>query len=497
MVITVRPGPPQWMVCLVLVGFLAGCGGSTPRSAGSTPAVAATGPAASWKRSDIRPVTQPAAVADRLLVYAATRGGLRVLALNARTGATVWSDYGSPSLNAPGQPAQLALVDGAVVYLRAVSGQAAELVAADPATGREFWHTAVGGFSSWPTPCVEDVTNVCTTGFLVSDRGPMSQLRFNGRTGALLPSAAVSSEVGRAIGSGLFDPGTRDPAELVAATGSAVTWRLPLASIFTRKHASTDYGWNIDRITRLGLFVGSVGATPIVQTKTRVEIDLAAVMTAAFRISDGTAVWRADGASYACNLLPCVGSTLAGFASQATEAAGPTVGVLLHESGTASGSPTGAALPTVSQNARVSLLGFDPATGRILWRFAAGHDRDLLGLRRLPPQIAANTVVLADARGGLITLNLANGARAATTPSRRAWCRAPLTYTESVPYTANNGLSTTHYIGQFGLYPCTTTAVRRPQPTRIPNFVGAIGAEADGLVAWSDSTGVTAARLTQ
>jgi hypothetical protein len=57
-------------------------------------------------------------------------------------------------------------------------------------------------------------------------------------------------------------------------------------------------------------------------------------------------------------------------------------------------------------------------------------------------------------------------------------------------------LSVNDYIGQYGLYPCTSASARLPTPKHVPAFVAAIDATADGLLAWSDSTGITAAPQT-
>ena len=109
--------------------------------------LSARGSVGAWRRSDLKPVTQPAPLGGRFLLYAASEGGLRILALDARSGSTVWSAVASPSGIAPGQPPELALVDGYVIYLREVSGRRlAQLVASDPSTGREVWQSRAGHF---------------------------------------------------------------------------------------------------------------------------------------------------------------------------------------------------------------------------------------------------------------------------------------------------------------------------------------------------------------
>jgi outer membrane protein assembly factor BamB len=460
-------------------------------------ATVANADALGWVHSGLRPVSQPAAIADRFVFYAASGGGLRVVALNASSGTTAWSAVASPSVVAPGEAPQLAIVDGLVVYIREVRDQVAELVASDPATGHEVWHSEPAAFTTWPALCTGDSTTVCVTGNVSSQPNQTSLLRFNGRTGASLPSPVISSlGVGRAIADGLFDPGIRAPGvqTLVAADGATVSWTQPLASIYNLAGASTDWGWNIDRLTKPALFVGSVGTKPLVYSQSRVVADLSDTMIAGFRISDGTLVWRTAGASYACNELPCVGAIQAGYSSPANvDADGPSVGVALRSTGTVIGSPS-SDTTTVSTGARATIEGFDPATGRILWRFAAGHNLGLLESKIRPPQVGSNSIVLNAPGGGLVTLNLANGSRKKTEAAAPAWCRNVVEYHEHIPYSSGTGISSSLYIGQFGLYPCTSAKAARPTPDHVPAFVGAIGAQADGLIAWSESTGIVAAR---
>ena len=356
-----------------------------------------------------------------------------------------------------------------------------------------LWHSEPGDFTAWPYPCPEDVTDVCVTGTMPS-QPRHALLRFSGSSGASLASAVIStSGNGRVIGEGLFDPGVRNPEVMVAADSASVSWTQPLADIFTLPGASTDWGWNIDRVNRVGLFVGSVGAKPAVFTSTRVVDDLSRAMTVGFRLSNGTVAWRDPGTQYVCNQLPCPGATADGFNTAATmNAGGPTVGVSDSATGTVSGRPDSTEV-TVSANAQATLEGFNPANGRVLWRYAAGHDQGLLDQQGLPPQVGANTIVLSTAKGQLATLDLATGSSHPTTQNASAWCRDISQYTEHVPYQSSLGPPDTTYIGQYSLYPCTSSGKQLPTPTAVPAFISAIGAQTDGLTAWSESKSIVAA----
>ena len=297
------------------------------------------------------------------------------------------------------------------------------------------------------------------------------------------------------------DPGGRHRSHCVTITPGPSSPKfhddrdnLPLASVFDLPGASTDWGWNIDRVTRLGLFVGSVGAKPLVFTQSRIVVDLSRAMIAGFRISDGALVWRDPGVTYMCNELPCQGSVQAGYNSASTvDSGGPSVGVGLSATGTETAVPnSGPSATTVSAGAQATLEGFDPATGRILWRFAAGRNPGLLTSHIFPPQVGASTIVL-KMPGKLVALNLATGSQQQTTATAPAWCRNLVEYHEQIPYRAD-GISSKIYIGQFGLYPCTSAQKPLATPKPIPAFVSAIGAHADGLVAWAENTGVIATR---
>jgi hypothetical protein len=67
-------------VAVVVLIALADCGGKSLAS--PSPASVGSG---RWTRSDLRPVTQPAGIDGRFILYAAGAGGLRVVALDSRS----------------------------------------------------------------------------------------------------------------------------------------------------------------------------------------------------------------------------------------------------------------------------------------------------------------------------------------------------------------------------------------------------------------------------
>jgi hypothetical protein len=438
-----------------------------------------------WSRPDLQAVTQPAPAGNRVIVLVAAKGRLRLLGLDSRTGHTRWSQPASTGDNAPGQPPLFALVQKRIVYLRAATKSTAELAAADPVTGRTLWHSAPGRFTAWPDLCPRSATTVCVTrAFGQGQQG--SVLRFDARTGHLQGILRVSrNPYARAVGTGLYDPGERTPEMLVASDEARVIWARPLRAIFNLPGASTDWGWSFGRLDRLGLFIGSPGSAPT-RRKGLYVSDLSHAMTAAFRIADGAVAWRSAG-TYQCDYLPCAGASHLGYAAPGNSEA-PTVGVRLLANGTLSGPAN--AIPRVSAAARATLQGFDPATGRSRWTFAAGHNPGLILETSPPPRLSEETIAVRNNSGAFESLDLRTGARHGIARSGTAWCSRFTQYRLAIGYPSGRGRVIHNYIGQYAVIPCTSAGRRAKQPTRIPQFVGAA---TSGLVAWSDTHGVFAA----
>jgi hypothetical protein len=359
------------------------------------------------------------------------------------------------------------------------------MVAIDARSGTTVWATAPGIFTGWPDLCVDDPTMVCAAGNL--DASNSSQvLRYAAATGA--PEAPITignAGGGRDLGPDLFDPGERSPEMLVATAGGTVTWQEPLANVFTETGASTDNGWNFDRIPSDGLFVGAVQGPPLSSSNTQEVIDLSRTMTAGFRMTNGAAVWRDPGSFYMCSILPCPGGNQTSSGTTAYQP--PTLGLRLRETGTVSaaqGSPA-----KVSPGATVTVEGFDLATGRTVWSFNAGGDLSLIQ-QSPPPQVGAETVILPGAGGALEALDLATGARQPVSAGSLAWCQAETTYTANTSNQAANGSSTSSYQGNYAVFPCDRAGHPVPAPAAVPAYAGpSIG----GTTAWSEANEVAAA----
>jgi hypothetical protein len=433
-----------------------------------------------WRRPDLTPVTQPVPANGAFVFYDASGNHLRLVALDALTGKTLWSKPASASNETPGAAVALDRSGPRIIALLGTSADApvAEVSVVDARSGRIVWSSPPGTFGSPPSRCADDRNVVCVAGSLENGHAS-GRLRFDLATGRELASAPVAGPGAREIGFGLLDPGSRNPDYLVAVAGARMAWRVPLARLFGAG-ASSDYGWNVDRLYQPHLFVGSVGFTPLKMTKTFETVDLAKEVTAGFRISDGSLVWRNRGAILVCGPLPCPGRQVG-----APGATGPFVGLRLRMRGTLTA--TFAGKFTASRDATAILEGFDPANGRTIWSFDAGHALGLISEQLQPPQTGTAHIVLRAPGGGYVDLDLRTGAHHRIARSAPAWCRGPVFYHLAAP-----GQAPVPYVGQSSLYPCNGAGSRTPLPAHVPSFIQA-AATTDGMTAWSDTTGVLAA----
>jgi outer membrane protein assembly factor BamB len=370
-----------------------------------------------------------------------------------------------------------------VTFLRPVDNHtgSSQVVGVDAATGRQLWRSPTGMFTDWPQSCPDNPRDICTTGSL---RGAQQFVvrRIQASDGAPLEVVVIpQSSGGRTLTDSLFDPGTRKPEKLVAVNDGAVAWTRPLASVFPPPGMSTDWGWDFDRVPAVGLFVGSVGPKPVSMTKSSVTISLSQNMTAGFRISDGTAVWRDAGSLYACNQpLPCPGTRGVGYRP-------PTTGLRLRLTGTIRGTQS-SLTPSLSPSADVRVEGFDLATGKTLWSYDAGRDGSLL--YQTPPLLGPYVVALPSPGGGTVAVNLATGTRSPVAAGAVAWCQSIVTYKTQLGRPGLNGKTQYLRIGQQAIKPCRVSGAPVATPKTVPGFVGIL---VDGLTVWSGPDKVAAA----
>jgi PQQ-like domain len=489
-------GRRLWVPLCAMVLLLASCTSSGSHKAkGSSSGTATVG----WTRLDLTPVSQPFTAAGNFIVYISVAGGLGVVALNPTTGKTVWQATATPSAITPGEGPELGVYGNIVTFLepsasvtafqqtafeQTGNNQSATVVGVNAATGAVMWRSPPGLFSDWPLPCIDDPTVVCATG-LEDGTGASQLLRFNSADGtSLVPVTIAASDLARALGPDLFDPGTRSPEQLLAVNGSTVVWKHPLASVFPESGYSSDNGWDFDRIGSVGLFVGSVNGGPVTSNNFEDVVNLADSATAGFSIATGAVTWRQPGTQYVCNFLPCPGS--ATISSGTPAYSPPTMGLRLRETGMATFE--GSSAPTLSQGAKIMIEGFDLATGHTLWSVDAGADVDLAQATALP-QVAQEVVILPDTTGAPKRLNLVTGVQSAIPTGTVAFCQASTTYT-GPGYPDAQGQSNTDYSGDAVEFPCMPNGESTSVPAKVPTFVGpSLG----GVVAWSESSEIVAA----
>lgn len=484
----------RWLLLSSLVVLIAACSGGGSKSGTSTttttsvPAAKVPAGAAGWVRSDLKPVTQPEPVDGDLVLYVQAGGGLQVVALDSKTGRTLWHDDASPGEITPGVVPALGVTGSIVTFLSPIDNStgAAQVVGVDAASGRQLWHTSTGMFEDWPVPCPDNPSTICTSGSLGQAQQTQA-LRFGASTGTPAGAAAVStSPGGRGLAPNLFDPGVRHPEMLLAVRGSAVAWSRPIASVFPLQGASSDNGWNFDLVPAGGLFVGSVEGPPVSSSGSSATIDLSRTMTAGFRISDGTAVWRDAGTMYACNQpLPCPGGLRMAELGLAYRA--PTAGLRLRATGTATATQS-SPIVQLSPDAKVTVEGFELATGKTMWSYNAEADGPLLS--QTPPLIGPSLAILPAPAGGTVALNLATGAHSPVPSGAVAWCQSVITYTTKVAYQGGNLPPDYNRVGQQSIQPCQASAASAPTPQTVPGFIGTVIV---GLTAWSESSEVLAA----
>lgn len=482
----------RWLLLFPLAVLIAGCSGGGSKSATVTTTTATTlgGPvkaAVGWVRSDLKPVTQPEPAGPGLVLYVQAGGGLEVVALDAKTGRTLWQKNASPGAITPGVVAAVGVAGSVVAFLSPVDNStgAAQVVGVDAVSGRQLWHTSTGLFEDWPLPCPDDPSTICTTGSLGQAQQTQA-LRFRADTGAPAGAAVIStSPGGRGLGPDLFDPGVRNPEMLLAVRGSAVAWSRAIATVFSLQGASSDNGWDFDLVPAKRLFVGSVQGPPVSSSGSSATIDLSRTMTVGFRTSDGTAVWRDAGSMYACNQpLPCPGGLRTAELGLAYRA--PSAGLRLRATGTATATQNS---PTVqlSPDAKVTVEGFDLATGKTLWSYNAGADGPLLG--ETPPLLGPSLAVLPAPGSGTIALDLSTGTHSQVPSGAVAWCQSVISYTTQVAFPSGNGAPDYNRVGQEAIQPCQASGASAHTPPVVPGFVGSV---MDGLTIWSESSQVTA-----
>jgi hypothetical protein len=109
----------------------------------------------------------------------------------------------------------------------------------------------------------------------------------------------------------------------------------------------------------------------------------------------------------------------------------------------------------------------------------------------MPPRAGRTQVLLSNAAGHPVLLDLATGRTTKPDSHTDTWCRDQTNYRLTTPYRA--GRNSLHdYIGQDVIYRCDARGHRSANPAHPSTNLAQALAAAAGQLAWSSSTGVLA-----
>ncbi len=323
-----------------------------------------------WSLS-AKAIGQPVIADGVAVVYTMTdTHELRMLGLDAKTGRQLWSHPASPGFGVPGSalsPLVSADVRGRnyAVYLR--PGRDADqlantrIVAADLHSGRDLVVSRPITAYSYLHGCA-DVRDACVTATL-GTTDDSAELRLNLRSGKLShdKSERLPPNAQRVGNHGLYvltDPDSNIQ-ELGAVVDGVELWQRPVAEIFDYGYASW-YGWSWQYSKKDDLYVGLLGSIDFPD-------DLGSVTTVALDGSTGAVRWSHENIDLNCGgtfgVFPSPGDSLpnaVGCAYRGSIAYGDD-GKWDH-----------------IDNLDVTMKGYDPVSGKVLWTLPAGAEDSLV-----------------------------------------------------------------------------------------------------------------------
>lgn len=287
------------------------------------------------------------------------RTGLQVRAWSLADGHALWQHDALVGRAPSGVPLSLASVrrgsDEFVAFLAASADWSpSELAVVGLASGafRRIRHPAVEA-TSRVGACGDDV---CFEGWSLDTRHLRESsrpLRLDLATGRIGLDPATSPKDGFAIGDHLFAAPEGDEQRLVS-TADRASWSRPYADVFG-VGSSTGGGWDWRRID--GVLVGMGGTAPVLRDHVH-RSDLADTAVVGLDPRSGATRWRLRGTA------PCPGTALA------TAATGHVL-ELCRMRGTAEASAGGDLAAVVLHAVRMTRIGVDVRSGRVLWTRSA------------------------------------------------------------------------------------------------------------------------------
>ncbi|MBV9950732.1 MAG: PQQ-binding-like beta-propeller repeat protein, partial [Acidimicrobiia bacterium] len=305
------------------------------------------------------------------VAYAAEKGRLSLVGVDASSGRQLWVRPATPSEAASGMPTTpMVLATGSrevVAYFRPVhrGARRARLVVADPSTGDDITSSAASLFVEPPEVC-GDGHDVCAD---TVDGVRSGRVRIDPDARRVIDAKEPGLEGLRGLAAdGLSDLRMDGVRYFARLDDGKVRWRTSVGDAFGEAW-STDGGWSLDHYPEQGLFVGSIGRNPFGQPNL---VDLSDDEVVALDDTSGRVAWSNEGAGEAClsNLaLPT--------AARATPSR-PRLPLRCRMSGTSTTGPS----PRVF-DLDVTLERFDVSTGRTIWSVDLGGAEGLVGIGEL------------------------------------------------------------------------------------------------------------------
>ncbi|MDQ1683178.1 MAG: hypothetical protein QOH99_1719 [Frankiaceae bacterium] len=433
----------------------------------ATPTKSATPPvrAAGWAQPKVHPVTAPVAIGNAIVVYTADSGVLTLRILNPANGATTWSAVATPSHNTPGEPFEVAH-KGNAVYFYAPAGEArlglATLKAVDVSTKKLLWSSKKQhSFADMPRLC-SDRLALCVSAYTSGVKA--TRLRVTLTNGA---EKVVSTQGGRALGSGITDTGSRAPeyVEHIDDTTGRIVWKADVATLFGSA-VSSDGGWDWDPYG--SVYVGWIAAK---RNLTAPTATFDKEQTIGVDAATGKRVWKKPGV-YGCPVQGLLDN-------------GKPIPVRCLVKGTVTfhpgDNPTFVGLD-------VTMQGFNPVTGATTWSAKLGNAPAALGIASANGlvRVSGHVFALADAAGHTKVLDLATGKISAPDTKTAAWCLSS-DATWDWAYAPTFQGKKVKFLTQGLATPCSETR-KAMAPT--DGTLAGVGASAGGFFVWSSTDGL-------
>jgi outer membrane protein assembly factor BamB len=354
-----------------------------------------------WATSDLV-AEGPTVSGSFVLVTVKIADSLAEFAVNPLTGKTKWGLPTTLSAIPAATAAPPIVIGGVLLFLtpqpKYFNGFGAGIEGVSAVTGARMW-SEKGAFAVLDAPSVCPGPSGGTDFCVILEQKPGGSLILAVIDAAKGSVLAEYTGVARHLGASLYETTAQPPALVSFDVPGGFGWTRRLSAVFGSTAYDPNYGWQL--ADSGGLYVLTVNHVP-----SRQHQELAAALTVGLSASTGSTLWRDDGA-FRCNGVVLVEASY-----------------LCQEKGTISLSSSGK--PVVS-SASAELVGLNPATGHLTWRFGVGDVADFLNGDGVA-FAAATQVVVPDDTGSLELLGLDAGRRSSLRSDPALWCPTPRSF---------------------------------------------------------------------